>query len=448
LPTTGLGETIYAEATGGGVAGVAVIRLSGPSASHILEGLVGSLPSPRRASHRSVFSPLDGDLIDRGLVLWFPQPHSFTGEDVVEFHLHGGRAVVEALLKAIRHYSSVRLAEPGEFSRRAFINGKLDLTAAEGLADLVASETDAQRRQALRQLSGELGELYERWRTELVQSQARVEASLDFVEEDVPINLLVEVRANLGVLLRQLSSHLDDGRRGEIVRRGLRLVIVGAPNVGKSSLINRLCRREVSIVYPSLGTTRDVIEAQLYFEGLPVTISDTAGIRDARNPVEREGIRRANLAAEKADILILVFDATTYPALDQATLSLLQDNSCVVFNKADSVKSDRLPASIEGHAAHLVSCANGEGIQEFMTFLSRRVKVLTDHTEAPVLTRARHREALTSCAASIDRASRLDDPELVAEELRSASSALGRITGRVGVEDVLDLIFSEFCIGK
>ena len=448
MPTTGLGETIYAEATAGGVAGVAVVRLSGPNAAHILEGLAGALPSPRRATHRPLFSPLDGDLIDRGLVLWFPKPHSFTGEDVVEFHLHGGRAVVEGLFNAIQHYSCVRLAEPGEFSRRAFMNGKLDLTAAEGLADLVASETDAQRRQALRQLSGELGELYERWREELLRFQARVEATLDFVEEDVPTDLLAGVRVGLGVLLVQLNSHLDDGGRGEIVRRGLRLVIAGAPNVGKSSLINRLCGREVSIVYPSGGTTRDVIEAQLDFEGLPATISDTAGIRDARNPVEREGVRRGNLAVKKADILILVFDATTYPAMDESTLSLLQESSCVVFNKTDAVKEMQSPVLIEGRAAHHISCITGEGIKELTTSLHRQVRAFTDRTEAPLLTRARHREALARCAAGIERAMSLDDPELVAEELRSASSALGQITGRVGVEDILDFIFSEFCIGK
>ena len=427
---------------------MAVVRLSGPNAAHILEELAGPLPSPRRASHRPLFSPLDGDLIDRGLVLWFPKPHSFTGEDVVEFHLHGGRAVVGGLFNAIQHYSSVRLAEPGEFSRRAFMNGKLDLTAAEGLADLVASETDAQRRQALRQLSGELGELYGQWRKELLQSQARVEAALDFVEEDVPTDLLAGVRAGLGVLLAEVNRHLDDGRRGEIVRRGLRLVIAGAPNVGKSSLINRLCGREVSIVYPSGGTTRDVIEAELNFEGLPVTISDTAGIRETRNPVEREGVRRGNLAVKRADILILVFDATAYPAVDEATLSLLQASTCVVFNKTDAVKESKSPVAIEGLTAHHISCITGEGLQELTTSLTRKVRAFTDRTEAPLLTRARHREALVRCAASIERAQSLDHPELVAEELRAASSALGQITGRVGVEDILDFIFSEFCIGK
>ena len=447
MATTGLGETIYAEATAGGVAGVAIVRLSGPNAADILEGLAGPLPVPRKATYRNLRFPFDGDLIDQALVLWFPNPHSFTGEDVVEFHVHGGRAVVESLFRAIRDFRSVRLADPGEFSRRAFVNGKLDLTAAEGLADLVASETDAQRRQALRQLSGELGVLYERWRMELLQSQARVEAALDFVEEDVPTDLLEGVRADLGLLLAQLKNHLDDGRRGEIVRGGLRMVIAGAPNVGKSSLINRLCGREVSIVYSSVGTTRDVIEAELNFQGLPVTISDTAGIRNASNPVEKEGIRRAKLAVKSADILILVFDSATYPEIDNATLSLLQASSCVVFNKLDTLKANKLP-TIEGHPVHHVSCTTGEGIQTLTSHLSQQVRNLTALTEAPLLTRARHREALNLCVSGVERATSLGDPELLAEELRSASAALGRITGRVGVEDVLDLIFSEFCIGK
>ncbi|MEE2694657.1 MAG: tRNA uridine-5-carboxymethylaminomethyl(34) synthesis GTPase MnmE [Pseudomonadota bacterium] len=447
MATTGQGETIYAEATASGVAGVAIVRLSGPKALDILEGLAGPLPSPRKATLRRLISPSDGDLIDQALVLWFPKPHSFTGEDVAELHLHGGRAVVDSLFNAIQHYRSVRLADPGEFSRRAFVNGKLDLTAAEGLADLVASETDAQRRQALRQLSGELGALYEQWRIELLQAQARIEAALDFVEEDVPTDLLERVRSDLALLLGQLRKHLDDGRRGEIVRGGLRLVIAGAPNVGKSSVINRLCGREVSIVYPSVGTTRDVIEADLRFEGLPVTISDTAGIRNTSNPVEKEGIRRANLAVAAADILILVFDSGVYPAVDEATLSLARESSCLVFNKMDTIKADKLP-TIEGLPVHHVSCTTGEGIQKLTTHLSRQVRKFTERTEGPLLTRARHREALGFCVEGIERTTALNDPELIAEELRTASAALGRITGRVGVEDVLDLIFSEFCIGK
>ena len=442
-----VGETIYAEATAGGVAGVAIVRLSGPNAADILEDLAGALPVPRRASHRRLLSPSDGDLIDEALVLWFPRPHSFTGEDVAEFHLHGGRAVIGGLFKAIQHYPSVRLAEPGEFSKRAFMNGKLDLTAAEALADLVASETDAQRRQALRQLSGELGDLYERWRTALIQSQARVEAALDFVEEDVPTDLLEGVRKDLSLMLVELKNHLDDGRRGEIVREGLKLVIAGAPNVGKSSLINRLCGREVSIVYPSEGTTRDVIEAQFFFGGLPVTISDTAGLRKSTNPVEQEGIRRANLAVKAADILILVFDSAAYPEVDAGTLSLLKNQNCVVFNKTDRVNGSR-PSIFHGHEVHHVSCATGEGLEELAAYLGRQVKKFTERTEAPLLTRIRHREALVLCSACIERAVALSEAELVAEELRSATAALGRITGRVGVEDVLDVIFSEFCIGK
>jgi tRNA modification GTPase len=445
--TTGSADTIYAEATMVGAAGVAIIRVSGPASGVILRGLTGRIPAPRVASYSKLVSPTDGEIIDHGLVLWFPGPGSFSGEDVAEFHVHGGRAVVACLVGAIREFSGVRLAEAGEFSRRAFMNGKLDLTEAEALADLVASETEAQRKQALRQLSGELGELYGLWRLRLLRGLARVEAELDFVDEGLPSDLLDVVRSDLSGLLGELDEHLDDGGRGEIVREGLRLVIGGPPNVGKSSLINLLCGKEISIVYQSEGTTRDIVEARAQFGGVQVSIADTAGIRSGAGEVEREGIRRANLAINSADIPILVFDASEYPELNVKALSLVRYPGFIVFNKIDKT-SERQPSAIAGFPVRHVSCQTGEGIAELVESLNVQISGIMRHTEAPVLTRRRHREALVRCKNAIEHALEVRDTELVAEELRAASHALGRITGRVGVEDILDVIFAEFCIGK
>ena len=431
----------------GGAAGIAIVRVSGPSAGEILYDLAGRIPQPRLASHLKLRFPSNREVIDHGLVLWFPGPRSFTGEDTVEFHLHVGRAVIQLLFLAIQEYPRVRLAEPGEFSRRAFVNGKLDLTAAEALADLVASETEAQRRQAIRQLSGELGDLYELWRQRLLRYLSRVEAQLDFVEEDLPQGLVETVQTDISQLLVDLDRHLNDGRQGEIIRQGFRLVIAGAPNVGKSSLMNRLCGKEMSIVYPSEGTTRDVVEGKTSFGGYPVTICDTAGIRVSSEEVEQEGIRRAKTAVGSADILILVFDVSEYPDLEPETLALMRQPGCVVFNKIDK-SSGKIPGSINGFTACGLSCQTGKGIPELIELLKKEISKLLSNSGSPMLTRDRHREALTHCRGSLERALEVADLELIAEELRAASNALGRITGRVGVEDILDLIFAEFCIGK
>ena len=447
MAVTESADTIYAEATMAGAAGVAIVRVSGPASREILVGLTEKTPVPRVARRVKLVSPSDRDIIDHGLVLWFPGPGSFSGEDVAEFHVHGGRAVVACLMEAIQEYPGVRLAEPGEFSRRAFMNGKLDLTEVEGLADLVASETEAQRKQALRQLAGELGELYGSWRKRLLRSLAGVEAELDFVEEGLPSGLLDGVRGDLSGLLEELTEHLDDGRRGEIVRDGLRLVIGGPPNVGKSSLINLLCGKELSIVHHSEGTTRDVVEVRTQFAGFPVSISDTAGIRNTAGEVEREGIRRANVALKSADVPILVFDATEYLDVAGQALSLLRHPGFIVFNKIDKVVG-REPSVIEGFPVRHVSCKTGEGIRDLIECLNVETAEVMRRTEGPVLTRRRHREALVRCKNRIQEALEVSDIELFAEELRAASYALGRITGRVGVEDILDLIFAEFCIGK
>jgi tRNA modification GTPase len=407
--------------------------------------LTGRVPPPRRATLAAVADPVTGSPLDRALVLWFPAPRSFTGEDVAELHLHGGRAVVDGVLEALSGVPGLRPAEAGEFSRRAFANGKIDLTAAEGLADLVAAETEAQRRQALRQLDGALGRLYEGWRERLVHALAGVEAALDFADEPLPEDLIERARPEAAAVGEEIRLHLDDGRRGERLREGLSVAIVGPPNAGKSSLINRLAERDVAIVDELAGTTRDVIEVHLDLNGVPVTVADTAGIRGGGDRAEAEGVRRAHARAGAADMVLAVFDATTLPELDPATLALLREDSLVVLNKTDLVARP-IPGCIGGWPTVAVSCLSGEGLGALVDRVAATVGEVGG--EGPPLTRARHRAALAACAQALADFARAEAPELAAEDLRHAVRALGRITGRVDVEDVLDSIFSEFCIGK
>ena len=440
-------ETIYAVATAVGAAGVAVVRVSGPRASFVLEVLSGRTLEPRRATRVDVRGARDGYLLDSALALWFPKPASFTGEDTVEFHLHGGRAVVTAVMGEVGGIAGLRVAEPGEFSRRAFINGKLDLTEAEGLADLVAAETEVQRRQALRQLKGELGGLYEGWRQRLLRCLAHGEAELDFVDEDLPADLRAGLCKDVTVLEREMADHLDDQRRGERVRDGARVVIVGAPNVGKSSLLNRLARRDVAIVHNVAGTTRDVIEVNLDLSGYPITISDTAGLRESDDEVENEGMRRARMVADSADLVAGLFDASRYPDLDSFTLSLLGAEGLAVFNKTD-LMARNLPNMVGKCSAIPVSCKTGAGLDRLMEELRLKAEQMMVGNGSPIISRQRHRESLAACHKALVRFGLANEPELAAEELRHAVHALGRITGRVDVEDILDLVFQEFCIGK
>ena len=441
-----MAETIFALASAPGPAGVAVVRVSGPAAGTALRRLAGDrLPPPRRAVLRRL---RDAECaLDQALVLWFPAPASFTGEDVAELHLHGGRAVGAAVLAALRVCPGLRPAAPGEFTRRAFENGKLDLTAAEGLADLVLAQTEAQRRQALRQLDGELGRLYDGWRDRLVGALARLEAAIDFPDEDLPDGLLAEVNHHILWLLPELSQHLDDGRRGERLREGVSVALIGPPNAGKSSLLNRLARREAAIVAATAGTTRDVIEVQLDLGGYPVVLADTAGLQTARDEVEAEGVRRALARAAQADLKIVLFDACDWPEIDVTTVGLIDADSIVVLNKRDlAIVPD--PVRIGGRPARLVSVRTGSGMNELLSVLTDAVAERIGRSEAPTLTRSRHREAVEDCRAALDRARSAGQPELVAEDLRLAVRALGRITGRVDVEDILDVVFREFCIGK
>ena len=439
--------TIFAPATAPGRGGVAIVRISGPLAGTALTALTGRPPpAPRTAAFVRLAVPETGEFPDQGLVLWFPAPHSFTGEDVAEFHVHGGRAVIAGVIGALAGLPGLRIAEPGEFSRRGFENGKFDLTAAEAIADLVDADTAAQRRQALRQMEGELGRLYDGWRHRLTRALAHLEADIDFPDEDLPEGVAGMVRPELEALAREIAAHLNDNRRGERLRDGIHIAILGAPNAGKSSLLNLLARREAAIVSERAGTTRDVVEVHLDLGGFPVVLADTAGLREAADEIESEGIRRALDRAANADLKLAVFDATSLPEVDAQTLGVVDDQTLVVLNKVD--RAARLVEEIGGSRAMHVSARTGEGLPELLLTLTSAVQERFEAPSVPALTRARHREALEDCAASLQRAMVAVLPELTAEDVRLASRALGRITGRVDVEDLLDVIFRDFCIGK
>ncbi|MGD9650016.1 MAG: tRNA uridine-5-carboxymethylaminomethyl(34) synthesis GTPase MnmE [Dongiaceae bacterium] len=432
-------DTIYAPATAPGISGVAIIRVSGPKAGDCLRRLAGEIPQPRLASLAELRDPENQNLIDQALLLWFPAPHSFTGEDVAEFHVHGGRAVIHSTLAALSKIPNCRMAEAGEFTRRAFLNNKLDLTQVEGLADLIQAQTELQAKQALRQLSGELGNLYETWRGELIQALAYVEASIDFVEEDLDPAIIKQVESKVKNLHCRIKTHLADQHRGEILRDGLYAAILGPPNAGKSSLLNALARREAAIVSHIAGTTRDVIEVNLDLGGYPVTLADTAGMRDSVDEIESEGIKRSLKAAKAADLKIIVIEAGTAP--DQTIKNLIDGNSILVENKIDLAR----PLSKESLS---LSMKTGEGLDELLKILQQKASALMELGINPSLTRARHRDSLQKCLKALGDFSLAKPLELAAEDLRYATAEIGRITGRVDVEDLLDVIFKDFCIGK
>lgn len=445
-------ETIFALASGAGRAGVAVVRLSGSASADVCEALTSRAPpSARQAKLVSISDPSDSELIDRGLALWFPGPASFTGEDVLELHVHGGPAVLTVLFEALQRLDHVRPADPGEFSRRAFMNGKMDLTAAEGLADLVAAETRHQARQARRQLDGALGRLYGDWHARLFEALALLEAEIDFApEEEVPDDLLSGILPKLQTLCQEIETHIADDQRGERLRTGLRVALIGPPNSGKSSLLNRLAARDVAIVTDIPGTTRDVLETPLDLGGYPVVLTDMAGLRTSDDPVERLGIERALSEAEDADIRLLLFDGACWPEIDSKTAALIDGDSVVVLNKADLLDTDG-GHEIGGRDALLISCHTGEGIDRLVSGLTERAAQAMTLGDVPMLTRMRHRQALGDVAEALGRLEQTDAPQelaLIAEDVRNAMQAIGRITGKVGVEDVLDQIFSTFCIGK
>lgn len=438
---------------------LSVIRLSGPRAPEVLVFLTEpraferghsardpALPEPRRMVVRTLYDPLSGEAIDRGLAVWFEAPNTETGEMMAELHLHGGRAVVGAALEAIGRLGLCRLAEPGEFTRRAFEHGKLDLTEAEGIADLVAAETEQQRRLALQQMDGALHRLYEDWRTLGLSTLAHLEAAIDFPDEDLPAGIANQVRDGVVQLQAEIGAHLED-RRGERLREGVHIAIIGPPNAGKSSLLNLLARRDAAIVSETAGTTRDVIEVHLDLGGWPVVLADTAGLRDSGDAIEQEGVRRARARAAGADLRVLVLDASGDWQRGRGDLIVATENwndarDIVVANKVDL-------ASVEGTDIVPLSARSGAGLPELLARLERSVGLLMeDGVSAPPLTRARHREALLEAHAALGRALLAPEIALVAEDLRLALRAIGRITGTVRVEELLDVIFRDFCIGK
>ena len=439
-------DTIFALASAPGRAGVAVVRVSGPQACEIVKTVAGVVPAPRFASLRR-FRSVRGAVIDQGLVLWFPGPGSFTGEDSAEFHLHGGSAVIAAMAETLVQ-AGARVAGAGEFSRRAFANGKMDLTEAEGLADLIDAETEGQRAQALAQMTGSLRSLYSQWRERLITVLAALEGEIDFPDEDdVPDHLSETAAAPLSELIASLSLHLDDGGRGERTRDGFVVALIGAPNAGKSSLLNRLARRDAAIVTDIPGTTRDIVEVRLVLAGFPVILADTAGLREASDQVEAEGVRRALVRAENADLRIGVVDVSRETELTNLK-DHLRSGDGLALNKIDLASYEA--AGFDNVARFQISARNGTGIEALERWLEERVRDALSAREAPSLSRARHRQGVSRALEHLRAAEgqiRVA-PELASAELHLAIRAIEGLTGQVGVEDVLDRVFSQFCIGK
>lgn len=434
-------DTIFALSSGRLPSGVAVVRISGPRVRFVLETIIGALPTPRYAAYK-LFRARNGDPIDHGLVLFFPGPNSFTGEDCAEFHAHGGKAVVERLLAELGEIAGCRIAEAGEFTRRAFSNGKMDLTIAEGLADLIAAETEGQRRLALQVASGTQRELYTEWRQRLLRARAFIEAELDFVDEsDVPGSVSEQVWQSLALLRTEIESHIASGKRASMLRDGLHVVIVGAPNAGKSSLLNFLAGREVAIISEEAGTTRDLLEVKLDLGGIPVYVTDTAGLRETESVVEKIGIERARARMADADLVLLLEDMN-----DPVTIGTEETPATLwtVGTKAD------LSEKADGGWSYRISTRTGEGLDGLLTDLQNFAEAQIGQIEDAVPTRQRHISLLRSTVGEIDKAlNGTNFPlELRAENMRLASQYLGRITGDVDVEEILDVIFSQFCIGK
>jgi tRNA modification GTPase len=443
---SGLLDTIFARATGPGRGAVTVVRVSGARAGEVVRSLAGRLPRPRVATLRRLARPDTGEELDRALLLWFPGPQSYTGEDVAELQLHGGTAVLDAVSAALLALGC-RPAGPGEFTRRAFLRGKLDLLQAEAIGDLISAETEAQRRQALRQAGGALSALYGGWTDRLTRILGQQEAAIEFEMDDLPTDLPQVAKVAAAALREEIAAHLQDGGRGEKLREGLTIAIAGAPNVGKSSLLNALAGRPAAIVSAQAGTTRDVIEVPLDLDGIPVLLCDTAGLRTTADEVEQEGIRRARARIAEAELVLVLVAADADPDEEARAALALRPDALVVATKRDLVPGRQ--ALRLGPATSLwTSARTGEGIEALRGALAAEARRRAGLTEAPALTRARHRAALEATLHWLALAGESELPEVVAECYRSALRSLGELTGRGDVEAVLDSIFSEFCIGK
>lgn len=434
-------ETIFALSTGLGRAAIAVLRVSGAGSEALLARLIGQLPGPRRAALRRVWqnAATQDNLLDEALVLWFPGPQSYTGEDGFELHLHAGPAVIKAVAGALVE-GGARPAEPGEFTRRAFMNGRMDLVEAEGIADLVEAETESQRKLALAQTDGALSRLYQNWADRLKRVLAHQEALIDFPDEDLPPEVEQGLMNEILALIAAMQAHIQEGERGERIRRGVVFAITGPPNAGKSSLLNWLADRDAAIVSPIAGTTRDAIEISGILAGVRVTFVDTAGLRETEDAIEAEGVKRALFHVKQADCVLQMFAAGHVP-------QEVFPASVLIGNKTDL---GPVPEVVQGRPVMPVSLETGQGLEQLKVLLEQKVEALTaaSASGAPLLTRARHKAGVKDACACLEAALQQEWPEMRGEELRLAMRALGRLTGHVGVEDLLDAVFGQFCIGK
>ena len=442
--------TIYALSTGPGISGVAVIRISGPDTKEVIKKLTSSnLPTPRLATIKKFKKINTNELIDEGILLWFPGPQSYTGEDMAEFHVHGGRAVIEAIHNSISKIENCRLAEPGEFTKIAFQNGKINLLKAESIGDLISSETDLQMKQALKVISGNSLKKFEIWREDLLKVLSSIEAKIDFPDEDLPKEILSSIKKKTDNIIHQMEETLQDNKVGEIIRNGFKIAIIGPPNVGKSSLLNYLSNRDVAIVSEIAGTTRDVIETHLNINGYPVIISDTAGIREAKDEIEKKGIKLSLKKANEADLNIVIIEAKSKQ--NKAFLDkYINDRTLLVINKVDK-KSDTISLDLKKLNPILISIKNQKNIDVLINLIKDKITSRFLGSENVLITRERHRENLEDCLKNLKNFKNkndINDFDKAAEDLRLATRSLGKITGKVDVEEILDSIFNDFCIGK
>ncbi len=442
--------TIYALSSGAGVSGVAVIRVSGPDTENVIKKLTSKeIPVPRVATLRKLNNTNTSELIDEGLILWFPGPESYTGEDMAEIHIHGGKAVILAIQKEISKIKNCRLAEPGEFTKQAFQNGKINLLKAESIADLISAETEIQRLQAIKIMEGKSSETFNQLREKLLKLLSFVEAKIDFPEEDLPEENLRKIKKDSSEILSEINKILNDQKVGEIIREGFKIAILGPTNAGKSSLLNNLSNREVAIVSEVAGTTRDVVETHLNIDGYPVIISDTAGIRDSKDEIEKKGIKLSLKKAENADLKLVVVDAKSID-LSGFLNDILKNDAILVINKSDLLK-EKLDPEISKFNHVLISLKNNLNIDKLISKIKKSLKNKFITEEDVLITRERHRQHLVQCAdhlKSFSDKNNKEDFDKAAEDLRLAVRHLGMIVGKVDVEEILGTIFNDFCIGK
>ena len=442
--------TIYALSTGPGTSGVAIIRVSGEDTKNVIQLLTNKdLPSQRVATLRKINKINTSELIDEGIILWFPGPQSYTGEDMAEFHIHGSKAVIEAIHSSISEIKNCRLAEPGEFTKLAFQNGKINLLKAESIADLISAETEIQRQQATKIMNGKSADKFNELREKLLKILSHIEAKIDFPDEDLPENILNNIKKTSSEVSKDIKKILNDQKVGERIREGFKIVILGPTNAGKSSLLNYLSNRDVAIVSKIPGTTRDVIETHLNIDGFPVIVSDTAGIRDSKNEIEKKGIKLALNKAENADLKLVVIDAKSVD-FNGILDDLIDENAILIVNKSDLIK-DKLNFKIKNFKYVLISIKENLNIEELILQIKDKIKNKFINSEDILITRARHREHLEQCLKNLekfDKKNEGDDFDKAAEDLRLATRHLGMIVGKVDVEEILGSIFNDFCIGK